>query len=101
MTNQTPSLFASDAYGGCSASRPAIKPADPQVTGVERERTEDQCHRIIERLKQGPATNDELSAIARKYTSRISDLRKAGYVIECFDRNHATGLTRYRLVSGD
>lgn len=36
---------------------------------------ETQCGKLLARLQQGPATPDELSKIAPKYTSRISDLR--------------------------
>jgi hypothetical protein len=41
-----------------------------------------QCQAILERLRLGPATNAELSVISLKYTGRLSDLRKAGYVID-------------------
>lgn len=42
------------------------------------------CERILARLEEGPATAAELYATT--YTvvhSRISDLRKRGYVIDC------------------
>ena len=50
------------------------------------------------RLQQGPATNVELAALALKYTSRLSDLRAAGYTITVTARDYATGRTVYRLV---
>lgn len=37
---------------------------------------------ILRRLRQGTASNFELAAISLKYTSRINDLRNAGYRIE-------------------
>ena len=64
----------------------------------EKVRLSRQCQEILNRLREGPATNRELSRISLKYTGRISDLRKLGYIIECYDRNPATGLARYRLV---
>jgi len=60
------------------------------------------CERILARLEQGPATAAELYATT--YTvvhSRIADLRKRGYVIEC---EHVGGegaqAYLYRLLSG-
>lgn len=63
----------------------------PRLTG--------QNGRILGRLRQGPATNDELAAIARKYTGRISEirdylLRRAWTVAK---RNLGGGLWEYRL----
>lgn len=55
-----------------------------------------QCAEILRRLAQGPATNRELATVALKYTSRVSDLREAGWDIAC-DRLDG-GLTRYQLL---
>lgn len=41
--------------------------------------------------------NVELSQIALKYTSRISDLRKAGHDVVCVSRHRESGLTYYAL----
>ena len=49
-------------------------------------RLENQCRTILALLRQRGnqgATNAELSRIALKYTSRISDLRDMGYDIRC------------------
>jgi hypothetical protein len=54
-----------------------------------------QVEEILARLRRGPATNDELARIARKYTSRVSDARALGHLIVC--RRLAGGLTEYRL----
>lgn len=69
-----------------------------QAPPVMRPRLSQQCERILDRLRQGPATNRELAALALKYTGRISDLKAAGYRIECFEQDKLTGLTKYRLV---
>jgi hypothetical protein len=74
-----------------------IAPCDPSVHPDEKPRLSKQCQAILDLLRQRPATNDELSRMARKYTSRISDLRAAGYVISVIEHNHKTGVTRYRL----
>ena len=72
---------------------------DPAVDEQpEKKRISKQCALILARLREGPATNRELSEISLKYTSRISDLRNSGYVIEVVSRDHATGLVVYRLV---
>ena len=68
---------------------PSLQPA--------KERLSRQCEAILARLKEGPATNRELADIAMKYTSRISDLRKAGHAVTVFDQDHAAGFARYRL----
>jgi hypothetical protein len=56
-----------------------------------------QCIAVLERLQQGRASNHELCAIALKYNARISDLRAAGYIIVCIDRNRKTGIAYYEL----
>lgn len=74
-----------------------IPPIDPHVDRRDVPRLSRQCALIVERLRRGPATNDELSAIARKYTSRISDIRAAGFEIPEPTRLGG-GLTRYTLT---
>ncbi|HUX15872.1 MAG TPA: hypothetical protein VMW52_05330 [Phycisphaerae bacterium] len=70
---------------------------------VEIARFAGQVARIWDRLCRGPATNAELAAISRKYTGRISELRRAihrhGYDILCYDHDHRTGVSWYRLVT--
>lgn len=67
------------------------------LTADDQARLSRQCADILARLQQGPATNDELSRISRKYTSRISDLRQRGYGVTCTRQDHKSGLTVYRL----
>ena len=71
---------------------------DKSVCTVERPRLQSQCDKILERLREGDATNAELAAISLKYTGRISDLRNAGHTIEIISRDRASGLTIYRLT---
>lgn len=75
-----------------------VEPIDPKLSAIERPRLQGQNGVILDRLRQGPVTNDELSRIARKYTSRISDLRKAGYDIRVVEHDRSSGLSLYRLV---
>lgn len=76
---------------------PTHVPASKAIAEPERKRLSGQNGKILERLKQGPATNDELARMARKYTSRISDLRAAGYTVVVSSRNRETGLNVYEL----
>jgi len=64
----------------------------------EQARLDSQTDRILARLEAGPVANTELAAISLKYTSRVSDLRARGLVVECYDRDHATGVCWYRLA---
>lgn len=75
-----------------------IAPRDTHVETVERPRLTGQNQAILERLQRGPATNFELNQIALKYTSRLSDLRAAGYNVVVVDRDRATGRTMYQLI---
>jgi hypothetical protein len=72
-------------------------PFDIHVDAREQPRLSAQCELILAVLQTGPATNRRLSCLALNYKARISDLRAAGYTVECFDRNHKTGLAWYRL----
>lgn len=75
-----------------------IQVTDSHVTEPsEVKRLASQNARMLERLKRGPATNYELAQIALKYTSRIDNLRKAGYDIQC--ERHSGGGATYRLVT--
>lgn len=89
MTDQG-SLFEMDNHDGLRTFRPSV----PQEA---QKRLRGQSAAILERLQRGRATNRELSAISLKYTSRISDIRQAGYVVNCVKHDHATGLAVYEL----
>lgn len=41
------------------------------------------CEKVLARLKQGPATHHELYQLGVIAHSRVADLRRKGYVIEC------------------
>jgi ABC-type ATPase with predicted acetyltransferase domain len=64
-------------------------------------RLENQCRKILkllrERGNQG-ATNYELAQIALKYTSRVSDLRDAGYRVHCTCEDAVRGVYRYHYL---
>jgi hypothetical protein len=78
---------------------PLFKMADHRLSQEEKPRISSQCQKILDRLREGVATNRELSALSMKYTSRISDIRASGHTIEVVSRDVRTGLTLYRLVS--
>lgn len=65
------------------------------VSKEDAPRLSRQCALILEMLTLRPHTNDELSRVSRKYTSRISDLRANGYAVECARLDG--GLTMYAL----
>jgi hypothetical protein len=68
------------------------------LTAIERPRLSRQCAAILARLEQGPATNRDLAGLSLKYTSRISDLRKAGYQVAVTDHDRGSGRTVYALI---
>lgn len=75
-----------------------IRLIDPKVRGTEEEpRLSNQCAQILERLRQGHATNSELAGISLKYTGRISDLRQSGFDIQVIQRDRKSGVTVYEL----
>ncbi len=91
MTPKQTSLF-----GGKHDSRPAKRVDPMNVPREDVPRLSKQCAAVLDRLRRGPATNWELAAISLKYTSRISDIRAAGYVVEC---DYGTGgVNTYRLT---
>ena len=73
-------------------------PSQASLSFEDSEALKGQCEAILKLLKerrsQG-AMNWELAEIALKYTSRISDLRKAGWRIDC--HKEAGRTTRYML----
>jgi hypothetical protein len=75
----------------------AYPPRDPLVCDVEAVRLSNQTERIVERLREGPATARQLLAIALNYRARISDARKAGYDVRLVKRDYESGKTQYAL----
>lgn len=63
-----------------------------------RARLNRQSEAILARLRQGSISNRELAEFGLNTRARISEIRAAGYVVECYDRDAATGLSRYRLT---
>lgn len=73
----------------------APKATYPNLERRDQKRLTGQNARILEMLRERPRTNAELAAVSLKYTSRCSDLRKAGYRLVCARMND--GLTVYTL----
>jgi hypothetical protein len=78
------------------AARPPIR-VDHRISQAERPRLSRQSMAILERLERGPATNAELAEISIKYGARLSDCRKAGYVITLVEYDRKTGRGVYQL----
>lgn len=74
---------------------PTLPPCDPHVALEDEPRLTGQNHMILLRLRQGPASNVELADLSLKYTSRLSDLRAAGFDIVC--HRGSRGLNVYEL----
>jgi hypothetical protein len=68
------------------------------VSGADKPRLSRQCSAILEMLRVKPRTSFELAQVALKYTSRISDIRAAGYRIEC---ERGDGVNTYTLLPPD
>lgn len=67
---------------------------------TERKRLSVQCRRILERLERGPVSNHALKAnYSASYTRLLSELRRAGHDITCYDQDRASGSSWYRLVT--
>lgn len=80
-------------------ARDEILPSDTHVTEpVEVSRLAGQNAVILARLRSGPCTREEIAAIGRNPTARISDLRKAGYDVRCIEHDRKTGFSRYALI---
>lgn len=94
MTDKQQSMFLVTADGRSAQIRPHFADADdtPRLTG--------QNAQVLDRLRNGPATNRELAAISLKYTGRISDVRDylkpRGYTIVC--RKGSGGLNTYEII---
>ena len=52
---------------------------------------------ILDRLSESPASNIELAAICIRYSARIHELRKAGYDIQTYHQDKASGVCWYKL----
>lgn len=76
----------------------AVQVTDSHVTSPDEQgRLQTQSARILQRLREGPASNQELSAIALRFGARLHDLRKAGYAVSVIERDHASGKVVYAL----
>jgi hypothetical protein len=65
--------------------------------GPERGRLSRQNTAILARLEQGHASNHELAQLSLKYTSRLSEIRQAGYPVRIVSRDYETGRVVYAL----
>ncbi len=72
-----------------------LAPTDSNLAPGQENRLTCQNERLLKLLQLCPRTNVFLAAIAKKYTSRISDLRSHGHIIRCEFIDRKEGLTRY------
>lgn len=59
----------------------AVLPVDPNAHPADRPRLRGLNAKVLERLREGAATNFELNKICLRYGARIHDLRQAGFQI--------------------
>lgn len=71
---------------------------DINVDSVQRPRLSAHCETILTMLRAGTVSNVEIAKVSKNHTARISNLRKAGYVIKCRFIDKKTGLTEYTLL---
>ena len=65
---------------------------NPTVPEAAKPRLGRQQQAILERLRRGPATNNELVQIAQRFGGRIGELRAAGYDIRRTHDDHERGV---------
>lgn len=77
-----------------------VEPTDPSVLESDRPRLRGACLRVLERLKEGPATNLQLigpECGGARFGSRLRDLRVAGVI---WKKRHVKGAVwEYELIS--
>lgn len=54
---------------------------NPTVDDRDKARLSRQCLAILARLREGPATNADLSRIALRFGARLDEIRQAGFEI--------------------
>lgn len=106
MSSHQQNLFDTEpqgrgAYGQVlpSNTAPSAFPQrDPKITQpVEQKRLSRQTQAIVDRLRQGPATNKELAAITHRFGARIHDAKGVGFDIHVQSHDHKTGVVVYAL----
>ena len=73
------------------------EPAWDTPAVAERKRLTRQASLVLDRLRIGPATNMELIPISTRFSARIHELRKQGFVIDTEYLDRARGLVLYSL----
>ena len=71
---------------------------NPTVPEAAKPRLGRQQQAILDRLRKGPATNNELSQIAQRFSARSGELRAAGYDIRRTHDDHERGVYVYELA---
>ena len=73
---------------------PKVWQANKTVLPSDLPRISEQARKILERLKDGPATNIELQEIALRYSARLHELKKCG-ALKFEKVNTGGGVWRY------
>lgn len=73
-----------------------IRVLDPSLPADDAGRVGTFRRRIADRLREGPATNLELSAICNRYGARLLELKRAGFLWKL--ERVGPGVNRYTMV---
>lgn len=90
-----------DLFGGRESARAQYESVVPCNGTVEPEdvpRLQAQHLAILDRLKEGPATNLKLSLISRRFSAQLGELRNAGAIHGWKKKRIAPGVWEYRLL---
>jgi hypothetical protein len=89
-----------ESVSAALAQKPRKVRMHPSIHPTEAPRLTRQCAEILAAFRADTnhrQTNQELVRLALKYTSRLSDLRAAGYQIDVVKRDRYSGQTIYEL----
>jgi hypothetical protein len=75
-----------------------VEPRDPNLDRAARPRLGRQSLAVLDRLREGLASNIDLARITHRFGGRLYDLRKAGCTIVIVSNDHRSGVVVYRLA---
>lgn len=80
------------------ADRERFAPADPHIHKDDKKRAASTSRRILNMLRLGPVSNQELASVCLRYSARIHDLREHGFRIVTRRVPGKSGLHMFELI---
>jgi hypothetical protein len=77
-----------------------FRPADPRVSAAEAPRLNRQCNELLAAFRaatKNMMTNGEMARICIRYSARILELRRAGFIISIVKTDEVSGERLYWL----